>query len=53
MSQIVPVLLIGIGGFLIGGVLAVRKSSVPAAVLLGVFSAGCIIGGLLWLVQSS
>lgn len=53
MSQIVPVLLIGIGGFLVGGVMAVRKTSVPAAVLLGIFSAGCIIGGLLWLVESS
>lgn len=53
MSQVLPVVLIGIGGFLIGGVMAVRKSSVPAAVLLGVFSAACIVGGLLWLVESS
>ena len=53
MSQIVPVLLIGLGGFLIGGVVAVRKNSVPAAVLLGVFSTACIVGGLLWLVGSS
>ena len=53
MSQIVPILLIGVGGFLIGGVVSVRKNSVPAAVLLGVFSAACIVGGLLWLVGSS
>ena len=52
MSQIVPVVLIGVGGFLIGGVMALRKNSVPAAVLLGVFAAACIIGGLLWLVGS-
>ncbi len=47
-----PILLIGIGGFLIGGVLSVRKKSIPAAVLIGLFSAGCIIGGVLWLVGS-
>jgi hypothetical protein len=52
VSQILPVLLIGIGGFLVGGVLSVRKKSVPAAVLIGLFSAGCIIGGVLWLVES-
>ena len=34
MNQIVPILLIGVGGFLIGGVVSVRKRSVPAAVLL-------------------
>jgi hypothetical protein len=53
VSQIVPILLIGLGGFLIGGVVAVRKNSVPAAVLLGIFAAGCIVGGLLWLVGDS
>jgi hypothetical protein len=47
-----PILLIGIGGFLVGGVLAVREKSVPAAVLIGIFSAGCIVGGVLWLVES-
>ena len=52
MSQLLPILLIGIGGFLIGGVLSVRKKSIPAAVLIGLFSAGCIIGGVLWLVES-
>ena len=45
-----PILLIGIGGFLIGGVVSVRKKSVPAAVVIGMFSAGCIVGGVLWLV---
>ena len=52
MSQILPILLIGIGGFLVGGVLSVRKKSIAAAVLIGLFSAGCIIGGVLWLVDS-
>jgi len=53
VSQIVPVLLIGLGGFLVGGVVSVRKKSVPGAVVLGVFAAACIVGGLLWLVESS
>jgi hypothetical protein len=52
VSQIMPILLIGIGGFLIGGVLSVRKKSIPAAVLIGLFSAGCIVGGVLWLAES-
>ena len=52
MSEIVPILLIGVGGFLIGGVVSVRRKSVPAAVLLGIFAAGCVVGGVLWLVGS-
>ena len=52
MSQIMPVLLIGIGGFLVGGVLAVREKSVPAAVVIGIFSVACIVGGVLWLVDA-
>ena len=52
MSQIVPILLIGVGGFLIGGVVSVRKRSVPAAVVLGIFAAGCVVGGVLWLIES-
>ena len=52
MNQIVPILLIGVGGFLIGGVVSVRKRSVPAAVVLGIFAAGCVVGGVLWLVGS-
>ncbi len=53
MNQILPIVLIGIGGFLIGGVLSFRQKSVPVAVLFGVFSAGCILGGVLWLVGIS
>jgi hypothetical protein len=52
VNQLVPVLLIGVGGFLIGGVVSVRKRSVPAVVILGVFAAGCVVGGLLWLIES-
>jgi hypothetical protein len=52
VSQIVPILLIGVGGFLIGGVVSVRKRSVPAAVVLGIFAAGCVVGGVLWLIES-
>jgi len=52
VSQIVPILLIGAGGFLIGGVVPVRQRSVPAAVVLGIFAAGCVVGGVLWLIES-
>ena len=44
-----PILLIGLGGFLIGGVGSFWNKSRVAAVVLAVFSAGCIAGGLLWL----
>ena len=44
-----PVLLIGLGGFLIGGVVSFWNKSRVLAVVLAVFSAGCIAGGLLWL----
>ncbi len=53
MSQILPILLLAVGGFLVGGVLSVRKKSVPAAVVLGVFAVGCIAGGILWLIGES
>ena len=52
VNELVPILLIGVGGFLIGGVVSVRKKSVPAAVVLGVFAAGCVVGGVLWLIES-
>jgi len=52
VNQLVPILLIGVGGFLIGGVVSVRKRSVPAAVVLGIFAAGCVVGGLLWLFEA-
>ncbi|MGS0687236.1 hypothetical protein ACVBEQ_19155 [Nakamurella sp. GG22] len=53
MSQLLPILLLALGGFLVGGVLALRKKSIPAAVVLGVFAAGCIVGGILWLIGKS
>ena len=51
MTQVIPIVLIGLGGFLIGGVISLSRKSVPAAVILGVFAAACIIGGIVWLVQ--
>jgi hypothetical protein len=43
--------LILLGGFLIGGVLSLwRGGSRVAAVIMGVFAAGCVAGGILWLV---
>ena len=41
-----PILLIGLGGFLIGGVVSFWNKSRVAAVVLAVFSAGCIAGYL-------
>jgi hypothetical protein len=51
VNYAVPILLIGLGGFLIGGVVSLRRRSTAAAVILGVFAAACIVGGVLWLVQ--
>ena len=51
MTEVLPIVLIGLGGFLIGGVISLSRKSVPAAVILGVFSAGCIVGGIAWLVS--
>ena len=53
MTQLLPILLLAFGGFLFGGVLSLRKRSIPAAVVLGVFAAGCVIGGILWLIGES
>ncbi len=53
MSAVVPILLIGLGGFLIGGVVALWRKSLPAAVLLGVFAVACVVGGVLWLTGES
>ena len=50
LSEFLPILLIGFGGFLIGGVFSLRKKSVPAAVLIGVFAFLCVVGGVLWLI---
>lgn len=46
-----PVLLIGLGGFLSGGVLALRKTNPTGAVVIAVFAVGCVAGGILWLLS--
>ena len=51
MTTIVPIVLIGLGGFLIGGVISLSRKSVPAAVILGVFAGGCIVAGIAWLLS--
>ena len=51
MTTVLPVVLIGLGGFLIGGVISLWRKSVPAAIILGVFAAGCIVGGIAWLAS--
>ncbi len=50
MTTVLPIVLIGLGGFLIGGVISLWRKSVPAAVILGMFAAGCVLGGILWLL---
>lgn len=51
MTTVLPIVLIGLGGFLIGGVISLWRKSVPAAIVLGVFAAGCIVGGIAWLAS--
>jgi hypothetical protein len=48
---VLPIGLIGLGGFLIGGVISLSRKSVPAAVILGVFAGGCIVAGIAWLLS--
>jgi hypothetical protein len=52
LTDLLPIVLIGFGGFLVGGVFSLRKKSVPAAVLIGIFAAMCIVGGVLWLIEA-
>jgi hypothetical protein len=51
VTTVLPIVLIGLGGFLIGGVISLSRKSVPAAVIVGVFAAACIVGGIAWLVS--
>ena len=45
-----PIVLIGFGGFLIGGVAAAWKSSRVVAGVLALFALLLIAGGVLWIV---
>jgi hypothetical protein len=51
VTTVLPIVLIGLGGFLIGGVISLWRKSAPTAVVLGVFAAACIVGGIAWLVS--
>ncbi|HEY5116300.1 MAG TPA: hypothetical protein VIJ00_12320 [Nakamurella sp.] len=53
MTRFLPILLLFVGGFLFGGVYSLRKKSVPAAVILGVFATACVVGAILWLIGGS
>ncbi len=50
MTEFLPILLLAFGGFLLGGVFSLRKKSVPAAVIMGIFAVACVLGGVLWLI---
>ena len=52
LTDLLPIVLIGFGGFMFGGVFSLWKKSVPAAVLIGVFAAMCVLGGVLWLIEA-
>jgi hypothetical protein len=45
-----PIVLIGIGGFLIGGVVSFWTKSRRIAIVLALLAALCIAGGILWLI---
>ena len=53
MTQIVPILLIGVGGFLIGGVVSLWNKSRAGGVAAGAVRRRCVVGGLLWLLGES
>jgi hypothetical protein len=47
-----PIVLLALGGFLIGGVLSTWRSGArTASVVLGIFALGAIVGGILWLLD--
>jgi hypothetical protein len=51
VNAVLPIVLIGLGGFLIGGVVAaVRNEAIATAVVLGLLAAACVVGGVLWLL---
>jgi hypothetical protein len=52
VNSVLPVLLLGLGGILLGGVLSMRKQGagiVPVA-LVAALAAVSVAGGVLWLI---
>jgi hypothetical protein len=45
------IVLLGIGGFLVGGVVSLWNTSRGAAVVCAVLAAAAIAGGVLWLID--
>lgn len=53
MSSWLPIVLIGVGGFLLGGVWSLWKNDSKAgAIVLACFAVAAIVGGALWLLPS-
>ncbi len=48
--NVLPIVLIGIGGFLIGGVVSFWNKSRAVAMIFALLSALCIAGGIVWLI---
>ena len=54
MSTVLPILLLGLAGLLIGGAISVRRQgggSVPV-VVLGLLGTVAAVGGVLWMVET-
>lgn len=49
MQQYLPVILLALAGFLVGGAYAMWKTAKAVAVVIGVAAALSAAGGLLWL----
>lgn len=53
MNSWLPIVLIGVGGFLLGGVWSLWKSGAKVfSIILAGFAAAAIVGGVLWLLPS-
>lgn len=53
MEDVLPILLMGFGGLLIGGVISMTKAKKPvAAIVLGLLAALAIAGAVLWWLPS-
>lgn len=52
MSSVIPIVLLGLAGLLVGGLLQMRTNGAgkPTLVVLGVLAALSAAGGVLWLL---
>jgi len=49
-----PILLLGLAGFLVGGVIAAwRADARITATILAILAVGAVVGGVMWLLPAS